>query len=459
MIASLKNKTKVNSTLLKVLCISLLVHVVFAFLAGLVTIANYVIKEQQFFDSPPMTVEKPPPEIKIEIKPRNTKKMQPERNFRMREVGNISIDSVDVDLPSMGENFTVSSTLDGVSGGIFSTGARGNFDFGISDVSVFGLKARSERVLFMIDAHRRMVTDAKGGLRSYRIIKDEVSDMIGNLSPGTLFNVIVYDHRRILKFKTNLVPAGTQVHTDLVKWIGKINSDSDRPGLESFSEKVLPKLSAYSENKMQDHLEWSNGHNDTAFISQVAIEQQADTIFFITGFHRGFGKVVAPPSKKRLQEWEVLKSSEGFQQQLRNYEDEVPKMIKRIDQKLAEINKERTKAGLPKRVLAKARHDVRGNAGELGLKWVNPHPPGGPGHEELGPQKTVQYFKELLLHLFADRDKPNPTINIILFLAGDEVYQQVWQDDLEAFVRFFKGRSRIIRGENQIRNARSSNDI
>ena len=45
---------------------------------------------------------------------------------------------------------------------------RGTLGIGMSDISVFGLKTRAERILFVIDANSQMLTDAKGGrLQNY----------------------------------------------------------------------------------------------------------------------------------------------------------------------------------------------------------------------------------------------------------------------------------------------------
>ena len=65
----------------------------------------------------------------------------------------------------------------------------------MSDISVFGLKTRAERILFVIDANSQMLTDAKEELKSYKIIKDEITDMVGNLSADALFNVMMADRR------------------------------------------------------------------------------------------------------------------------------------------------------------------------------------------------------------------------------------------------------------------------
>ena len=456
MITNLRKKAKLNPVLAKVIIISLLIHVVLGVVASFVSIAHHVIKDRAAFEEPPLSVdEKPPAEVKVmlDVSKPSIPQLQ---NLSLRPVSNIAVADIDISMPSMSDNFTVSAGIGRGVGGKLLSGTRGSIGIGVSEINVFGLKTRAERILFVIDANRRMLTDAKGGLNSYRVIKDEVADMVGNLSPGSLFNVLLYDHRRIVRFKANLVPAGKESHSALVAWIGKINSDSDQPGLHAEQGAEWPDLTAFDEHEMQKIIEWSHGYNDTAFITQVAIEQNADAIFMITGYHRGFVTLAAPPSAKRLQEWNNYKASEQYLARVALYNQEVPKMVKRIDNKLAEINSERSQKGLPARVLKNPRSDVRGNANELALSWANPHPPGGPGHEDIDRRKGIQYFKELLQHRFTDQNLNPPTLNIILFLAGDEEFKPEWQESLKEYARFFEGKSRILRGANEIKSARAA---
>lgn len=457
MITPIAPKRKINPVLMKVIVISVLLHVIAGFVAGLVTIATYVIKEETFFEEPPaVEEEQAPPDVKIEIKPQVAPAVQPLKNLKMRQVGNISVANVSVDLPNMSDNFTVSAGIGNFSGGGLMRGTRGSIGMGISDISVFGLKTRAERILFVIDTNRRMVTDKKGGLDSYRVIKDEISDMVGNLSAGTLFNVMLTDIRRIKLFKPRLVPSGTEVHQELIQWISTVNVDAASPGLEGASDSFFPLLKALPESEMQAAISWNNGHNHTAFMTQLVIEQSADAVFMITGDHRGFGKVVAPPSKAQLSAWEKLRSSRAYQDQLAAFYQEVPEMRQRVANELAKINKARASRGEPPRVLARKIDDVRGAANELGLKWKNPPPGGGPGHTDIDPRRVEKHFEEVVEELYISRGQQPPSLNVILFLAGDEVYQKSWEDELKSYVRFFDGRSRIIRGKNEIMSARSA---
>lgn len=456
MLSQVRQK-KINPMLMKVIIISVLLHVVAGFVAGIVTIATHAIKEEAQFEEPPVIEEEqPPPEVKVEIKPKSLPQSQPLKNLKMKQVGNISVANVNVSLPSMGDSFTVSAGLGKIGGGNLLGGTRGSLGLGMSDVSVFGLKTRAERILFVIDANRKMVTDAKGGLNSYQVIKDEITDMVGNLSAGTLFNVMLQDRRRVMLFKPRLVAAGAEVHAELARWIASVNRDPANPGLEAVPAARKPKLTALPDHEVQNHVQ-KTGHraNETAFITQYSLEQNADAVFFITGYHRGFDNILAPPSEKQIRDFEKRKASRDYQDQLAAHKLEVPQMKRRVQAELAKTNAERAKKGQPPRVLGK-RSGVYSAAGELGLEWNTRHPGHGPGHQNVDSREVSKYFKQLLAALYEDRNLTPPSINVVLFLAGDEEYKPEWKKQLDQYTRFFKGKNRIIRGEDEIKNARSS---
>ena len=160
--------------LINVLLISGGIHVLALFILGSITIYKYIIPDEaQFEEAPEIAEERPPPDVKVEIKPQ-APPPQAAQNLRMKQVGNIAVSDINVDLPSMDQSFTVSSGLGSFGGGSLLGGTSGSIGIGMSDVSIFGLKTKAERILFVIDTGRPMIVDAKGGLNSYQAIKDEI---------------------------------------------------------------------------------------------------------------------------------------------------------------------------------------------------------------------------------------------------------------------------------------------
>jgi|SaaInlStandDraft_1057018.scaffolds.fasta_scaffold23103_4 hypothetical protein len=448
-------KKKINPLLLKVIFISVAIHLLAGLILGSITIYKYVVPSEAQFEEPPVVEqEEPPPPVKVQIRPQQPKQQQAQ-NLAMRPVANIAVANVDVNLPNMEQNFTVSTGLGSMGGGSLLGGTRGSIGMGLSDVSVFGLKSRAERILFVIDANRQMVTDKKGGLNSYKIIKDEITDMVGNLSAGTLFNVMLQDRTKMMLFKPQLVSAGSEVHQQLIQWINPINADSTKVGLEGNRLAKKPQLQTLPDEEVHKILPHGHRGNETCFITQVALEQNVDAIFFITGYHRGFETVIKPASERMKEEWQRKIAKPDYIKQLAAHKLEVPQMQARIKATMAKIDADRKKKGQPPRVLNQ-RHGVYSNANELGLKWKTNHPGHGPGHQQVKDRDVSKYFRNLIDELYEDHDKPVPSVNVVLFLAGDEAFDKNSKTLLDKYVRFFRGKNRVIRGLNEISSARSS---
>jgi len=457
MISKLK-KRKMNPMLLNVLLISVGVHAIALFILGSITVYKYIIPDEAAFEEPAVVVEEqPPPDVKIEIKQQAAPQEQSMQSLRMKQVGNIAVTAVDVNLPDMQDSFTVSAGVGGFGGGSLLGGTRGSIGIGMSDVSVFGIDARAERILFVIDANREMVTDAKGGLNSYKVIKDEITDMVGNLSAGTLFNVMIADRRNNKVFKPQLVPAGQEVHQQIIQWLAPINANANNPGLEGARGVSRDRLQTFADLDINKDMSWS-GHrgNETAYMTQIALEQEVDAIFFITGYHRGFEQLRRRLTEREEADWQRIVTSRKYIDQLAEHQKEVPLMQKRINDAMAKINEDRKKEGQPPRVLAQ-RYGVYSNAGELDLKWETPHPGWMPYHSHKS-REVEGYFKDLVEVLYTDKGGIKPSLNVVLFLAGDEEMRKDWEDQLDDYVDFFRGKYRIIRGLDEIKSARSSKD-
>ncbi len=445
-----------NPLLMKVIVISVAIHLLAGLILGSYIVVKAVIPSEAQFEEPPAVVEEVPPEpVKVQIKPQQPKQQQA-KSLSMRPVANIAVANVDVNLPDMDQSFTVSSGFGGLgTGGSLLGNTSGSLGLGLSDVSVFGLKTRAERILFVIDANRQMVTDKKGGLNSYKVIKDEITDMVGNLSAGTLFNVMLQDRSRTMLFKPQLVSAGADAHQQLIQWITPINSSAENIGLEKNPAAKKPKLKTLPDEEVHKILPHGWRGNETAFMTQVALEQNVDAIFFITGYHRGFETLRRPANERERAEIKRATSKPAYIKQMAKHQEEVAKMQARVKAEMKKINAARKAKGQPPRVLEQ-RHGVYSNANELGLKWTTSRPPHPPGSFEVPDRLISKYFRKLLDVLYEDHDKPVPSVSVILFLAGDEAFDKNAKTLLDKYVRFFRGKNRVIRGEDEIKSARSS---
>ncbi len=445
-----EKKKKFNPLLMKVIIISLALHVIGGVIAGSYTFINYIKNENKFEEPPPVEEVEPPPEVTTTIEPE-----QPNEQFgqklTMPSVADISIGNLDLSMPGMEDSFTVSVGI-GRMGDNLLGNARGNMNMGLSTVNIFNLKSKAERFLILIDANRRMVADNKGGLNSYKAIKNEVANVVEKFSPGTLFNVILFDRKNVLYFQPKLVTASTDTHKKLVDWIAPINADSANIGLENNKDAVPIELSILPEepvHKVLPNIQWEG--NQVGLVTQLALEQSADAIFFLTGYHRGFEELRQPMNEAEAVKWEREVNSSTYQNKLSKHVAEIAAMKTSIQKELAEINKKRASRGQPPRILTDP-NNIYKSSEELGLEWKNPHPGDAPSFV-IKPKEIEDYFEKVIEKIYAQVQ--DPSVNVILFLAGDEAFSDDWEKQLNEYVRFFDGGKRIIRGEAEIQKASS----
>lgn len=451
-----QKRSKMNPMLVKVLVVSAAIHILGLFILGGITVVKYIIPDEAQFEEPPeVNEEKPPPEVKIEIKPKP--QIEPMRDLRMKKIGNIAVADIAVDLPSDGDSFTINAGIGGFGGASSLLGSgRGQLNFGSSRVNVFGIKTQAERILFVIDTSSDMLADEKGGITSYAIIKDEIAKLIGGLNAGTLFNVMLQDRFKTLLFKPRLVNASSNSHQQLIRWLKPINSNARYSGLDNIMDAAKPTLSKLTEDPIHSNLSLNWKGNETVFITQYALEQGIDTIFFITCTHGGFSTVMRMPTGKEAEAWDQTVNSPKYQEQLRKHEAEIPEMRNRIQSKLRSVNAQRKNKGQPPLVLD-SRWGLQSQAKQLGLKWKTEHPGYGPRYE-INPKDIEAYYNKLNEEIYAQFDRPSPSINIVLYLAEDEIFSKEEEKNIRDFVRFFDGKHRIVRGEKGIKSARIPED-
>jgi hypothetical protein len=446
-----KAKRKLNPMLLNVLIISLLVHLGALIILGGITIVKFVIPDEAQFEEPPAAQEEqPPPETKVKIKPEAAPEKQPLDNLRMKQIGNIAVPDVG-DLPGMEDSFTVSDGLGGFSGGGVLGGAAGRIGIGMSDISVFGLKSRAERVLFVIDASDGMLIDKKGGLHSYRVIKGEIVTMVENLSAGTLFNVVFYRGKDLLFFKPQPVPAGDAVAKELKRWAAPINANYNDRRLHGASMKELSALPGSPIHKAleQDIRRPPDVGNEFIYLTQIILEQSIDAAFVITGQMPGIGTIRRNPTPEEAAKWQQVVQTPEYQQKSRVWEAARQRALAIARNKLRALNAQRAKQGLPPKVLGDALVPA------MGVRIAAEHP-GIPPKYYIGERQVESYLKELKDVLYENKGGKAPSINVVMFLAEDENFNDQMKDRVNDYVRSFSGKYRIVRGLKQIRSAASA---
>ena len=66
------------------------------------------------------------------------------------------------------------------------------FGIGVSSVNFFGIQARGEKIMILVDVSVSMVEEERGGVAGYMHVKQRVEQVIDAISEGGIFNLVVF---------------------------------------------------------------------------------------------------------------------------------------------------------------------------------------------------------------------------------------------------------------------------
>lgn len=147
--------------------------------------------------------------------------------------------------------------------------------FGVSSVNFFGTRGKAEKVVVVVDASKSMLFDDRGGMESYTMVHEDLKEVIGNMRSATLFNVVLFDDQQVAMFNPNMVPATPTAKTNVLEWIGGINTNLNLVGLPDGASNYTPKRSYDIPMANNDITGWLKGF-------QAAIEQKPEIIFVLS---------------------------------------------------------------------------------------------------------------------------------------------------------------------------------
>ncbi|MGF1453514.1 MAG: hypothetical protein ACFB21_15745 [Opitutales bacterium] len=436
-------KRKINSTLAAVIMISIGAHVAALIALGSWVIVRYIVPDDaKFEEATEVQEEAPPPDVKVEVKP------QPQvqdnlADLRMKQVGDIAVDPVDIDLPSRGDSFTVRGGIGSLGGITLGGDMRRNIGINMERGKIFDMSTRAERILIVMDASKHMVIDDKGGLESYPIVKQEVVDLVGSLPQGTLFNVILFEGPWTVNvdlFKPQPVSVNEEVVSALNAWISPINRNARTAGLPDDRHED-PRLTTFSNSKIQDDI---NRSNTGAFLTQLVLEQKVDEIFIVTHNAPLWTNVRREYTSEEDAEWARIQSEPDYQAQLKKYQAEEERVRRLIRQK-----KRRNQ------VLVGS---VEDQAEALGIDFNVDHP----GYRQnfqpnsYGPRQMEGYWREFMDSKFRNSGAEAPPVNLIILRAENDTVTDRHRRQIDEFVSYFNGDYRVLEGVSAIKRASSS---
>lgn len=297
---------------------------------------------------------------------------------------------------------------------------------GTVQVNFFGIKSKGRRIAFLIEAERYMLTDQKGGIPAYQIVKEEIANMISKFDVSTSYNVLMFDHFHLSAFSEKLVPA-TSANIEKVRdWLYPVNQQFEKIGLASVG---YPKLKAAQEiEPVRNRL--LQGY---MLAIQYALESDVDTVFIMTS---GWRHMARYETKEELAEY--LKDVRWTDKN----EEEWREAVAKAQTWLKEENEKRKAKGIPQRVV-RSIHEI--------VAEVAPNVRRKPGPNIDADEREKQILNAIRV-IYSGQGKTKPQINFVLFVGKDEknIPMEDHFDNIASRAR--GGKVRVLQGMAALKN-------
>jgi hypothetical protein len=147
--------------------------------------------------------------------------------------------------------------------------------FGISAVDFFGTRGKAEKVVIVVDTSRSMLFDNRGGADSYQMVHEDLREVIGRMRSATLFNVVLFDNNKVSLFNPSMTPATPTGKTNVLQWIGGINTNLAHVGISKEMNNYSPQTQYDIPMASSDISGWLRGF-------QAAAEMKPEIIFVLS---------------------------------------------------------------------------------------------------------------------------------------------------------------------------------
>lgn len=310
----------------------------------------------------------------------------------------------------------------------------GGLDFGVVGVNFFGTRSSGEKMVFILDASKQMMEDAKGGYYTYKFAKDKIHQLVDEMPAATLFNVLVYNDNNVAMFRPLPVPA-TQANRDALKmWLEPINSDPNQVGQVASGYRSSFSYQSELGGRVRYWLQ----------AVQAAMEQTSDTIFVLCG---GFGRYAARQSGSAPGERDENKMAE--------YRAKLKAVNEKATQALMAENAARAAKGLPPKIVYDWNRYM-----EQELRLVLPDLPvatggGGGGGRNVEPEKLVlDHLDAIWAAQYTPKELMPPRIHFVYLIAGNSSLSEGYIDvmAMKKTADAFRGEFEFLRGAKTMKN-------
>lgn len=452
-------KKEKRGLLYQVFIIVAIIQVVLLITMGSVIVTQSIITEEKKFDAPP-TIEKVDQarkETRVRVQQQQKKTQKLTRRISITNPQNTNLPQVNITLPPtmpMGAGISAISNIDMTS----------KFNIVTTTVDIGGIKSKTEKVLICIDTGKYLMTDERGGLDTYKAIREDIKKLINNLPPTVLFNLMAYSTEygtSINMFQPSLVAATSANKKMACDFVEPLNASLSRlgPGGNNYKLKYpfLP--------QPPDSNHYSQYASNIYRIYQAALEQGADTIYILTTSWTDPERIKKPWNNAQTQRYvrDMARYSENVERQRRQAgwndqkqieyerEDMIARRdgIKKARDWIKAENDRRAKKGQPLYTgnVDKAMYDnkfyVRPKEvpPSIGVKAPEVK------FESYGRSGILKYYDKLFKEVYRDKQMKPPTLNMIVFRGKNENLTPAENRVIKQFTSSNNGgRSRVLRG-------------
>ncbi|MEX2578171.1 MAG: hypothetical protein WD342_03865 [Verrucomicrobiales bacterium] len=339
-------------------------------------------------------------------------------------------------------NLIVASTLPGVQplgdGMSFSTDATQ-----VSDINFFGISGSGKKIVFVIDATPAMLVDEKGGMTAYDNVKEEVGIMLANLNRGTHFNILLYQGKRLVAFRENLVPGLPSNLRLAIDWLDPLNRDYEALGLgNGYGESI----------DVGDHETFPIQAVDVAHYGkavQKALEWHASTVFCIASGYQSMRRSPTPEMREEMKA--RMKENPGTPGTINSTEQKVwQNAVAKTRAWLQKENAARREKGISPKVVVNFNQLVQQRTGARPPQRRGGTPAGGgmPPLPPIRPKDIEEQIKRVVEVEYKEDgldELDDPSIHMVLFLGEDERIREQ-EDHFRRLAGRNGGKLKVLRG-------------
>ena len=309
-----------------------------------------------------------------------------------------------------------------------------------SDVNFFGISSGGKKIVFVIDATPKMLVDEKGGMFAYDKVKSEIASMLVSLNRGTKFNILLYEGKRVIAFRDELVPGLPSNLRLAVEWLDPLNRDYENLGLmRGFGEPI----------EVSDYENFPIRAMDVAHYTkciQKAMEWQAAAIFCISSGYEQMRRSPTEEMRKKMMEENLRPGTPG---QVDPAEREAwNQAVAKTREWLRKENEARRERGSPQ-------GGPQLQPTGPGCHRGNPAPGEGRNPRQrssVQPLPPVNFddidvhLRKLVIEHYKQHKKDMPSVHMVIFLGEDEDFRDQDKEHFSRIVRRNNGKLKMLRG-------------